>query len=278
MDRSRVFISWSGVRSRVMATLLSDWLQDVLQVVDPFMSDTDIAAGDVWFDEIGANLASSRFAIICVTPENVDSTWLHFEAGAIGMSRDEGGRSSVTPYLLGLATTDLAPPLSLYQAVAADRDGTLRLVQSLNAKLDVRLDRDRLDRIFDRWWPLLETEIAGIEAPPTGAEAPERTERELLEELLTLQRLAVQAPRRVTPRRSPSRPPRSRDELLAVDVVSSTVGITPDRVRVQHHAPGAFRVLIGSPRSVDEEIEREICDVLARKLGADVVEIEWEPF
>src|SRR5215471_19411896 len=128
MDRSRVFISWSGEPSRQIALRLSRRLQDVLQTVAPFMSDTDIAAGDVWFDQIGTNLAESRFAVICVTPDNVGSTWLHFEAGAIGMTSDGHVRSAVVPYLVGLQATDLAPPLSLFQSVVAERTEVRRSV------------------------------------------------------------------------------------------------------------------------------------------------------
>jgi hypothetical protein len=197
MDRSSVFISWSGERSRQIALKLGTWLEDVLQTVEPFMSDTDIAAGDIWFDQIGANLEGSRFAIICITPENLDSRWLHFEAGAIGMTSDEQGRSAVVPYLVGLNTTDLAPPLSLFQAVAADKDGTLRLLRSLNNRLPVKVDAGRLERTFERWWPDLETSLQAIPSPmEAAAVAKGRTERELLEEALSLLRARPREPQR----------------------------------------------------------------------------------
>lgn len=192
MEKSRIFLSWSGERSKKVATILGGWLEDVLQTVDPFMSDTDIAAGDVWFDEIGNNLAASQFAIICITPENIESKWLHFEAGAIGMTRSEGARGAVVPYLLGLGTTDLAPPLSLFQAVVADKQGTLRLVQTLNAVLPVQVDRHRLERTFDRWWPDLDSALGAIpEATGIGTPPASRPDRELLEELLSLARRSI---------------------------------------------------------------------------------------
>jgi hypothetical protein len=189
MEKSKLFLSWSGERSKKVATILGAWLEDVLQTVEPFMSDTDIAAGDVWFDQIGANLEASQFAIICVTPENANSKWLHFEAGAIGMTRSEGTRGAVVPYLVGLRSADLTPPLSLFQTVPADKQGTFRVVQAINSVLAVGLDASRLERTFDRWWPDLETALTSIPEPaermPTLAE---RSDREILEELLSLVR------------------------------------------------------------------------------------------
>ena len=41
----RVFISWSGERSKVLAQALKEWLPLVLHNVEPWMSEVDIAAG-----------------------------------------------------------------------------------------------------------------------------------------------------------------------------------------------------------------------------------------
>lgn len=41
----KVFISWSGERSKEMANALREWLPMVLQYVEPFVSDKDISAG-----------------------------------------------------------------------------------------------------------------------------------------------------------------------------------------------------------------------------------------
>ena len=41
----KVFISWSGERSRKVAELLDEWLQCVIQAVKPFMSSKGIERG-----------------------------------------------------------------------------------------------------------------------------------------------------------------------------------------------------------------------------------------
>jgi len=65
----RIFISWSGHRSRAFAKALHDWLPHVLHYVEPWMS-SDLQKGVRWMDVIGAKLAAHDLGLICVTPEN----------------------------------------------------------------------------------------------------------------------------------------------------------------------------------------------------------------
>ena len=108
-----------GLNSRLVGEGFRDWIPKVLQTVEPYVSSQDIHPGSLWFQNIAAELRSARFAIICVTPENASSPWLHFEAGAIGMAQHTdvtGPPTSVVPYLVGLEKSDLKPPMSKYQA------------------------------------------------------------------------------------------------------------------------------------------------------------------
>ena len=52
-----------------------------------WMSSQDIGKGKPWFGSISEQLAKSEVCIICVTPENLDSRWLMYEAGAIAHAR-----------------------------------------------------------------------------------------------------------------------------------------------------------------------------------------------
>src|SRR5581483_298169 len=104
MTMIRVFLSWSGHRSRAMAAILHEWLPKVLQSVEPWMSTDDIQKGRRWSVEIGANLQKHRVGIICVTPENLSAPWLLFEAGALSRSLRSG---KVIPLVLGLTPGEL---------------------------------------------------------------------------------------------------------------------------------------------------------------------------
>ena len=60
----KVFISWSGSRSRAAARALRDWIPCVFQNVEPWMSE-DILAGSMWLSEIMNGLKEARFGIVC---------------------------------------------------------------------------------------------------------------------------------------------------------------------------------------------------------------------
>jgi hypothetical protein len=148
------------------------------------MSDHEITAGARWNVELSKQLEASGFGIVCLTPENLHAPWLLFEAGALSKSVSE---ARVVPFLVDLKTTDVPYPFAQFQGVTADRDGTLRLLSAINDALDKALPKERLLRIFERWWPDLEKKIQSV-PPNERPGVPERSERELLEEVLSLVR------------------------------------------------------------------------------------------
>ena len=95
----KVFISWSGDRSQALAQALREWLPMVLHYVEPWLSQSDIEAGERWANEVAKELDASKFGIICITRENITSPWILFEAGALAKFMQEG---RVIPLLLGI--------------------------------------------------------------------------------------------------------------------------------------------------------------------------------
>lgn len=178
----RVFLSWSGERSRQLAVALHDWLPRVIQAVEPWMSKPDIEKDASGMREIEEQLADSDYGILCVTPENLANPWLLFEAGAIAQEIS----ARACPYLLGLDRADLGPPLGLLQLTEATREDTRRLVDGINERLgDSSLPADRVDDAFDTYWPRLEEEISELEAAsPEELVRHRRTEGDLLVEIL----------------------------------------------------------------------------------------------
>ena len=86
-NANNIFLSWSGPRSKSTAQALKEWLPNVLQAAEPWMSATDIDKGTRWREEVSAALDTMKAGIICLTPENLTAQWLLFEAGVAGPRR-----------------------------------------------------------------------------------------------------------------------------------------------------------------------------------------------
>lgn len=184
----RVFVSWSGERSRGIGDILRRWMPSVIQAVRPYFSPDDVAKGARWNSEIAKELEASRIGLLVLTPENQDAPWLLFEAGALAKNLD---RSKVCPILFGgLEPTDVKGPLVQFQAARFDPDDMKRLVKMMNAELgDGALGADVVDSVFDMWWPRLAEDVAK-ELASHGEIVGDtrRNERDILEELLAITR------------------------------------------------------------------------------------------
>jgi len=181
----KVFLSWSGEPSRRLAEALRDWLPAVLQAVEPWMSAEDIDKGARWSAQVAGELEQAKVGILCLTRDNLGAPWVLFEAGALSKTLS---KTYVCPYLLGLRPSDLRGPLVQFQAAEANEADTRRLAATINSALGPNaLSEKALDRAFATWWPGLEKTLKSL---PTGRPParPARSERDLLEETLTLVR------------------------------------------------------------------------------------------
>lgn len=188
----KIFISWSGETSRQVAVVLRDWLPSVIQSVVPYVSSEDINKGVRWSSDISGELDSTSFGIICLTPENLDAPWIHFEAGALSKAVD---KSRVAPFLLGVKSSEVKGPLVQFQSTLFTKEEVKKLVRSINESEDEasRLDDNRLNTCFDVWWPRLEEQLNRVViAQPEKEERAHRAtavERaEIIEEMLVLLR------------------------------------------------------------------------------------------
>ena len=125
----KIFISWSGERSAVLAQALKDWLPLVLHYAEPWLSRSDIDAGGRWSVEIAKELETCNFGISCITRENQDTPWILFEAGAIAKSMQD---AKVIPLLLDLDKKEISGPLAQFQAKKVEKDEIRELIVSVN--------------------------------------------------------------------------------------------------------------------------------------------------
>lgn len=150
----KIFISWSGPASHVAAGALKGWLPNVFQAIeadDVFLSSEDIAKGSVWFTELGQVLDESGFGILCLTPDNLSSPWILFEAGALAKHLSS---ARVVPLLIGVANDLVKGPLSHLNSAGITADEILKLAEAINDRLgDDGLDGARLTKAVNQWWP-----------------------------------------------------------------------------------------------------------------------------
>ncbi len=188
----KIFLSWHGQRSRAVAEALNDWLRRVIQAVKPFYS-PEIEKGAKWSSEIDSALEGTRFGIICLTPDNLDSIWIHYEAGALSKTKD----ALIWTFLHELTAGDVPQPLGKFQHTVAEKADTFR---TINARLgDVGgepLSDGLLQDNFELFWPQLEQRLTAAKAirlstssvkAAREAEMP-RDERAILNEILELVR------------------------------------------------------------------------------------------
>ena len=157
----KVFISWSGVHSQKVANILKDWLKQVLQASNPWVSDQDIHSGSRWFIELSNNLDSTSVGIICLTRDNLEKPWIMFEAGALAKDME---RSLVCSFLIDLKSEDIPAtnPLSQFQHTVPTKESILHLIRTINNYSDRKLEESVLEKIFHVYWPIFEDAYSKI--------------------------------------------------------------------------------------------------------------------
>ena len=191
---TKVFISWSGDLSNKLADAVREWLPGVLQFVKPYFTPSDIEKGTRWGSDILGELGSSDIGIICLTKENLNKPWILFESGALSKNFE---KSRVCTLLFEVETTDLTGPLTIFQNTQFKKEDFKKLVKVINnASGEVKLEDSVLDGVFDMWWPKLEEQVSKIlKEHKNVEEGDQRTDRNILEEILELTRLSTRRSR-----------------------------------------------------------------------------------
>lgn len=185
-----IFVSWSGELSKKLGEAFSSWIPGVLQSVTPYFTPDDLEKGTRWSSEVAKELQQSGIGIIVLTRDNLSNPWIMFEAGALSKQIEE---SRICPILFGLEKTDLVGPLVQFQATSFTEEDMKKLVKTINnACGDNKLMDNVLDGVFDMWWPKLEEEVNSVMGKERGRGDRElRSDRELIEEILSLTRMSM---------------------------------------------------------------------------------------
>jgi hypothetical protein len=156
-NSARVFLSWSGESSRLVAKALSAGMQQLSERLEPWLSE-DLEPGAEWASTLVPQIRKAKLAVLCLTRRNVGAVWIAFETGAYYGSRL---RKGVVPYLLDIQPAELTFPLGLFQSVTADWLGTKSLFARVGelVELDASVVEERLASTI---WPQLNDQLTVI--------------------------------------------------------------------------------------------------------------------
>jgi hypothetical protein len=182
----KVFISWSGAKSLAVAEVLREELPCLINDLEIFVSSEDIEKGTAWFPKIANELKKSHFGIICLTPENLQSRWVHFEAGVLA---GKFSQKKVAPLLIEFTKCEqVPPPLSELNLTMFVKDDFYRLLSAINKNTTKPLADSVLEKSFERsWQDISQKAQRKISALPTSA-IVQRSSEEILGEILSLTR------------------------------------------------------------------------------------------
>lgn len=188
-SKMKVFVSWSGELSKLVAKELSEWLPSIIQSVEVFFSPEDIQKGENWDSRLTKELEECKYGIVCLTKENVSAPWIHFEAGALSKSLD----SHTSALMIDVVTSDIQGPLSRFQATKCEKEDFYKLVCGINEASDNQISEKVLKNSFEAIWDKMNANIQNvIKEHPNGSKKPikekNKEESDILEELLQLLR------------------------------------------------------------------------------------------
>lgn len=178
----KVFISWSGERSKRVAELLDVWLRCTIQSLTPWISTRGIGRGELWFPAITKELAETSIGIVCLTSDNTDAPWILFEAGALAKGL---ASSRVITLLVDLDPNDITDPLAQFNHTLPTMESMKQLLETINTLSETRLDQPIVERVFEKYWPEFDTEFKKILADtPKGEKPKKRNTDDLMYEIL----------------------------------------------------------------------------------------------
>lgn len=255
-----MFISWSGSRARQVAAVWQELLLDVFDSVEPFMSDKNIGAGERSLPKIAEELDGTAFGIIVVTPENQDSQWLNYEAGALSKGLHDP-TVRVAPSLVGFRSQgDASGPISQFQATLLDRGGVEKILIEI-AKI-IEIESPPIRKRFNLAWEAEYAErFAEASAEIERGGSRRRPQWEILDEILTLIRrtAALQLPQEQDLRSDQSAPygstPEGYTQLLQSFSKLMNHYVAVSAADGSSIAEGKFTGLLGRDSNVKAAIE-----------------------
>jgi len=148
--KTKIFISWSGSLGNSIAQKLRDFLSIALPNCEPFFSSRDIKGGEIGIQRLVDELRTTRYGIILLTPDAVQSSWVAFETGCLF----KGFSNVVFPLRCGIQQSDLTShPAGQIQCQDFAKKSLRELVSQINGEnLFDKYRPEQLELWFDTAW------------------------------------------------------------------------------------------------------------------------------
>ena len=181
----KVFISWSGELSMKVAEELKETIPCILQFTNVFFSPEDIKKGKRWEDAILEELEETNYGIVCLSKENMNASWINFEAGALSKIVSQ---SNVSTVLIDLEAKEIEGPLSAFQATRlTDKEDFWMLIRGINNSSETQVADSVVRRAYDSMWEEFYSKICDAIKTNTLKNIEKEKKEQNLELLLPMQ-------------------------------------------------------------------------------------------
>jgi len=181
----KIFLSWSGNRSKYIASCLNKWIPNMVPHMNIWFSEKDIQKGKIWFEEIQKALTDDETvcSLLCLTPENIHSDWINFEAGCFLGKIGHGG---IFTLLYEVKAEDITFPLAAFQKTSLKKKDFKKMIQTLNKSSGLnKIKNNQLDYLFSNAWKELEKELKKVPKSESPEKIPDkRSDSEIIREVL----------------------------------------------------------------------------------------------
>lgn len=153
--QNKIFISWSGEKSKEIAGKLKNFIEEEIfkeADINCFVSNVDIVSGSDWYSRIKGELKKCKLGIVCITKENIYSSWIYFETGAMIAQG-----VPVIPLLFNCDVSTLNnTPLKTKQAVAFNNKSYfIKMIKDIKESMNIistgnELTELRAEKAYDK--------------------------------------------------------------------------------------------------------------------------------
>lgn len=164
----KVFLNWSGEESRRIASLLRDWLPEVINALEPWLAADSFGRENRWLEVNAGPFSEAGMIVACVTTANAGEDWKSLDPSKFELSIAESAPLLVLLLVAGVDAASLRNVPDGASVIRLDRSGLKLLAEKLNSLADQPTDYDVLGRRFEGLWPRLEQCLPTIEVFPEG--------------------------------------------------------------------------------------------------------------